>query len=245
MEKLAVVTGGTKGIGWAISKLFAQRGYQVIAASRSGELSEKTSQVSGQKLDVRDLQSFRDFENTLRGRKVDVWLNCAGISVWKSLDKVTEEFWDDMIDTNLKGVFFGCQVASRLMQSGGAIINVSSLAGKRGSSNNSVYCASKFGVTGITQALAKELGPRGIRVNAVCPVYVETPMIFESLELPESPASGQPVRKYLEDFARTQSALQRLPLASEIAETCLFLTSSGASAITGQSINVDCGVMPQ
>ena len=79
-----------------------------------------------------------------------------------------------MIETNFKGTFWGCKLASQNLQHGGNIINVSSLAGKRGSANNSVYCATKFAVNGITQALAKELGARGLRVNAVCPVYVET-----------------------------------------------------------------------
>ena len=86
------------------------------------------------------------------------------------MDSVTDEFWNKMIDTNLKGAFWGCKIAAANLNAGGTIINVSSLAGKRGSVNNSVYCASKFGMNGLTQALAKELGQKGIRVNAVCPV---------------------------------------------------------------------------
>lgn len=131
------------------------------------------------------------------------------------------------------------------MKKGGAIINVSSLAGKRGSANNSAYCAAKFAVNGITQALAKEFGPRGIRVNAVCPVYIETDRILEALSEPASPAGGQPVSDYLASFAATQTALGRLPQAQEVAQVVYFLSSPASSAITGQCINVDCGTLPQ
>jgi 3-oxoacyl-[acyl-carrier protein] reductase/meso-butanediol dehydrogenase/(S,S)-butanediol dehydrogenase/diacetyl reductase len=150
-----------------------------------------------------------------------------------------------MVDTVLKGTFFGCQAAARHLPPGGCIINISSLAGKRGSANNAVYCAAKFGVNGVTQALAKELGPRGIRVNAVCPVYVETDGLLKALREPEAPPRGRDVAAYLREFAASQAALTRLPLAEEVAQVCLFLASPAASAITGQCINVDCGVLPQ
>jgi 3-oxoacyl-[acyl-carrier protein] reductase/meso-butanediol dehydrogenase/(S,S)-butanediol dehydrogenase/diacetyl reductase len=150
-----------------------------------------------------------------------------------------------MIETNLKSVLFGAQVAAQNLMKGGVILNISSLAGKRGSANNSVYCAAKFGVNGITQALAKELGPRGIRVNAICPVYINTPGLKSALQDPNSPAQGRDIQGYLKKFARGQSALGRLPEAREVANLCLFLASPAASAITGQCINVDCGVLPQ
>jgi 3-oxoacyl-[acyl-carrier protein] reductase/meso-butanediol dehydrogenase/(S,S)-butanediol dehydrogenase/diacetyl reductase len=172
-------------------------------------------------------------------------VNNAGYSGWRPLDRIDEDFWDQMIDTNLKGVLFGCQAAAPHLPRGGSIINISSLAGKRGSANNSVYCASKFGVNGVTQALAKELGSRGIRVNAVCPVYVRTEGLLEALGDPVSPAGGADVESYLEDFAAKQSALGRLPRDEEVGSVCVFLASEAASAITGQCINVDCGVLPQ
>jgi 3-oxoacyl-[acyl-carrier protein] reductase/meso-butanediol dehydrogenase/(S,S)-butanediol dehydrogenase/diacetyl reductase len=119
------------------------------------------------------------------------------------------------------------------------------LASKRGSANNSVYCASKFGVNGITQSLAKELGSKGIRVNAVCPVYVETSGLIEALDNPEAPSGEQKTSDYLTDFTINQTALKRLPKGTEVADLCVYLASESASAITGQCINVDCGVLPQ
>ena len=93
-------------------------------------------------------------------------------------------FWGDLLDTNLKGYFWGCKIRKKkVMKSKGSIINISSLAGKRGSSNNSAYVASKFGVNGLTQSLAKELGPRNIRVNAVCPVLISTDGLIEALDM--------------------------------------------------------------
>ena len=150
-----------------------------------------------------------------------------------------------MLDTNLKSVLFGCQAAAAHLKSGGVIINMSSMAAKRGTPNNAVYCASKFGVNGITQALAKELGPRGIRVNGVCPVLVSTEGLIEALSAPEAPPGGGNVQEFLDNFTATQTALKRLPSGSEVAQYCLYLCSPGASAITGQSMNVDCGVFPQ
>ena len=134
--------------------------------------------------------------------------------------------------------------ALSVMKSGASIVNISSIAGKRGSSNNSAYCASKFGVNAITQSLAKEVGKKNIRVNAICPVIVPTKGLIEALEKEESPAEGN-VDEFINNFRNIQAALPELPKGYEIANSCLFLASDLASAITGQCINVDCGVFPQ
>jgi 3-oxoacyl-[acyl-carrier protein] reductase/meso-butanediol dehydrogenase/(S,S)-butanediol dehydrogenase/diacetyl reductase len=148
------------------------------------------------------------------------------------------------VDTNLLGTLWGCQAAAPRLSVGGAIVNVASLAGRRGSPNNSVYCASKFGVVALTQSLALELGPRGIRVNAVCPVYVRTDTLVGNLGGDHPDRPGDDPQGFLDRFAATRTALGRLPLASEVARTCVFLASEGASAITGQSLHVDSGAMP-
>jgi NAD(P)-dependent dehydrogenase (short-subunit alcohol dehydrogenase family) len=244
-----IITGGTKGIGADIARKFLKEGWQVMIAARnkSGLATENHDNLMFRQIDVR-----KEKELVTLARKTLEWsgtlacfINCAGYSEWSPVESVNEEFWDKMIDTNLKGSFWGCKVAATNLIEGGSIINISSLAGKRGSANNSVYCASKFGMNGLTQALAKELGPKGIRVNAVCPVYVATPGLLEALQNPVAPPNGQKTEKYLEEFTAANTALQRLPKGSDIANLCFYLASPLASAITGQCINVDCGVLPQ
>lgn len=241
------ITGGTRGMGRAIADLFLERGDGVAVCARSPRDPALPQEILHCQTDVRKRQTLKAFvawvEERLGG--LDVFVNCAGISRWRVLDQIDEEFSGEMIETNLLGTLWGCAAAAAVMKAGGVIINVSSLAGKRGSANNSAYCAAKFAVNGITQSLAKELGPRGIRVNAVCPVYVETQQVLAALSESGAPAYGQGVGKYLETFASTQTALGRLPTATEVAEVVYFLAGPAASAITGQCINVDCGTLPQ
>lgn len=244
-----VITGGNRGIGAQISRMFYRQGYFVVIGART-----QTSIVSqlGKRaqFQVTDVRSEKDHQRLVRKAleltgRIDVYINCAGFSQWMQVSKVDEDFWNKMIDTNLKGLFWGCKTAADHLKKGGCIINISSLAGKRGSANNSVYCASKFGVNGITQALAKELGPKGIRVNAVCPVYIKTEGLLEALKDKDSPCGGRDMDLYLRKFALENAALRRLPTAEEVAQVCVFLASDQASAITGQCINVDCGVLFQ
>ena len=248
-NKTAVITGGGKGIGGAIARVFHAEGYHVAIGSRgdSGLAAELGDRARFWAVDVRQPRQLQDLMAAVVEWTggLDVAINNAGYSKWCPAEEATEDFWDQMVDTNLKGVFFGCQAAGRHLQSGGSIVNISSLASKRGSANNSVYCASKFGINGITQALAKEWGKRGIRVNAVCPVYVQTEGLLEALAQPDAPPGDEEVGAYLDGFAATQSALGVLPTGEEVGRACLYLASAGASAVTGQCINVDCGVLPQ
>ena len=248
-SRTVIITGGGKGIGAFITRAFHAGGDSVVIASRTdsglaGTIGDRARFVA---CDVRQPASIRSAVEaaTAWTGRLDVFVNNAGYSAWRPLREIDERFWDDMIATNLTAVLFGCQAAAPHLRAGGCIVNVSSLAGKRGSANNAAYCAAKFGVNGLTQALAKELGPRGIRVNAVCPVYVRTEGLIEALADPRSPAQGRDVETYLKEFAAGQSALGRLPTGEQIAASCLFLASEAAGAITGQCINVDCGVLPQ
>ena len=248
-QRTIVITGGSRGIGASIARAFHEAGDHVLIGSRTdvGLAKELGGGARYQKCDVVRPQELRDLMREAldwTGR-LDVLINNAGTSDWKPLNEVDENFWQRMIDVNLKGVFFGCQAAAGHFKNGGCIINISSLAGKRGSANNAAYCAAKFGVNGLTQSLAKELGPCNIRVNAVCPVYVETEGLIEALESKHAPPAGKGVQNYLSEFAKTQSALGRLPSEEEVARVCLFLASPAASAVTGQCLNVDCGVLPQ
>jgi 3-oxoacyl-[acyl-carrier protein] reductase/meso-butanediol dehydrogenase/(S,S)-butanediol dehydrogenase/diacetyl reductase len=245
--KTCVVTGGTRGIGLAIVEAFSGAGAAVVVGARNPapRLDEIGATFIPTNVRVeREVRSLVDRTCELHG-SVDIMINDAGISIWRALDDVDEGFFRELVDTNLGGTLWGCKAAAARMSAGASIVNVASLAGRRGSANNSVYCASKFGVVGLTQALAKELGPRGIRVNAVCPVYVRTDALLASLRGDHPDRPGDDPQAFLDRFAATGTALGRLPEASEVAKVCLFLASDAASAITGQSINVDCGALPQ
>lgn len=245
-RRVVAVTGGSRGIGLAIAQRFQADGDAVAVCSRSGHPQAALSDMH-YRADVRRRDQARGFiEEVVRmfGR-LDVLVNCAGLSGWRPIEAIDEPFIEEILHTSLLGTLWCCRAVAGLLRPGGCIVNVSSLAGKRGSANNSVYCAGKFAVNGLTQALAKELGPREIRVNAVCPVYVETEQLAEALAEPASPAQGQAVGAYLATFASTQTALGRLPTAENVADVVAFLASSAAAAITGQCLNVDCGTLPQ
>lgn len=247
-NRVCIITGGNRGIGEFLTRGFWNDGYYVLIGARkdTGLANELGETVRFQKADVRrEVDHISLVDTAVQWGGLDVYINNAGFSEWRPLNDIDDEILSEMIDVNLKGTLWGCKAAGKVLKKGGCIINISSLAGKRGSANNSIYCATKFGVNGITQALAKELGHRGIRVNAVCPVYIKTEGLIEALKDENSPAMGKDIEQYFKSFSDGNSALKRLPIGEEVAEMCLFLASEKASAVTGQCINVDCGVMPQ
>ena len=248
MSKSVIVTGGSKGIGWAIVETLARSGYFVVSGSRTvrnniqADLDSKILQV---KIDVKN---EKDHEKLVQlanenGHDLIAYVNNAGFSEWRPIANVDEDFLEEILRTNLIGYFWGSKAASKNLKDGGSIVNISSLAAKRGTSNNSAYVATKFGVAGLTQSLCKELGHRGIRVNAVCPVLVETEGLISALNSEHSPANGSTL-EFLKTFSNSQAPLLRLPTAQEVANLVKFLISDDASGISGQSINVDCGVLP-
>ena len=245
---VVVVTGGSQGIGFSIVEAFLSSGWRVVVGSRSaGQLSTlNSSNLIYRQTDVRDEDSVKElFTVAIENFSgVDVLINNAGYSEWRSIEKIDQKFLNNIFSTNVMSVFWTCKAASLIMRPGASIINISSIAGKRGSSNNSAYVATKFAMNGITQSLAKELGPRGIRVNSVCPVLIPTPGLIDALSQSDSPASSDPM-DFINSFAASQSALGSLPSGEDVASMCLFLAGKGAVSITGQNINVDCGVFPQ
>lgn len=247
--KSVLITGGNKGIGLDITKCFLNKGYRVFIAARqyTDELKSLGNTIKFIPTDVRNYSEVESAVSHVVNSTgvLSCLVNNAGISEWKSIKDIDDAFFEKLINTNLKGYFWGCKAASQVMSNGASIINISSIAGKRGTANNSMYCATKFAVNGLTQALAKELGSRNIRVNALCPVLIATEGLMQALTAKDAPAFNADPLEFINNFTNSNSALQRMPTGKEVGEMCTFLASESASAITGQCINVDCGVLPQ
>ena len=245
--KVAIITGGSKGLGLEIVHHFLKFNFKVFTCARAKQLREinhpNLFYIQGNVCD-QDIHlelaetAFEKFGN------LNVYINNAGLSKWIPLKEIDNDNLDELFKTNIYSAFWGCQAAAKYMQPNDVIINISSIAGKRGSKNNSAYVATKFAMNGLTQSLSKELGEKGIRVNAVCPVLVETEGLMFALNNKNSPGYPDP-KEFLERFKINQSSLGRLPNSEEVASLVYFLASKEASAITGQCINVDCGVFPQ
>ena len=245
-SRTVIVTGGSKGIGLDIANYFASLGDNVVIGSRSKPSQSLPQNLIHHFLDVTLQSSVKDFitySSSISG-SIDVLINNAGFSQWESISDMSPEFLELMFRTNLFSCFFTTKYSLPFMSSGSSIVNISSIAGKRGSSNNSAYVATKFALNGFTQSMAKELGNLNIRVNSICPVLVSAPGLIDALSDPKSPANGDPM-SFLSNFTESQSALGRLPTGLDVAKFCYFLASNESSAITGQNINLDCGVFPQ
>ena len=243
--KIAIISGGSRGIGEAISKTFMESGYKVIIGSRTEPKFNLTNGSIWVKMDATTQSGHEKLfaEAKRESGFIETYINNVGYSEWRSIENVDQEFIDQMFSTNLFSTIYGCKVASENLTAGGNIINISSIAGKRGTKNNSIYCATKFGVNGLTQALAKELGKRGIRVNAICPVLIKTDGLLEALGKEYSPISTG-IDNFINGFIEEQVALISLPNSNDVGKLCLFIASSDASSITGQCINLDSGVIP-
>ena len=245
---VAIVTGGNKGIGLGITKLLLKNNYKVITCGRSG--FEDIENFSGLDHIQGDITSYETHVNLVEKAinsygKLDLYVNNVGISKWKTIEEINIDFLDQLFKTNIYSVFWGCKASQKYLQkTNGSIINISSIAGKRGSKNNSGYVSTKFAMNGITQSLSKELGNKKVRVNAICPVLVRTDGLLKALSEKSAPGHKN-VDSFLDTFKETQTALNRLPSINDVAQMVLFLASKNASAITGQCINVDCGVFPQ
>lgn len=243
--RVALVTGAGSGIGRAAALALAAAGAVVVVTETAGkgEAAEETAQLVASsgggalavELDVRDLDSIeRCVEQARRWQgHIDVLVNNAGIAIRKPAFDLTPDDWDAVLDVNLRGVFFVSQAVGRVMRdqerAGGAIVNVASIMGLVGSLERAAYGASKGGVVNLTRVLAVEWAPHGIRVNAVCPTFVDTPLTRPMFDArPEYRA---------EVLAKTP--LGRLATVEEVADAILFL--AGATMTTGHALTVDGG----
>ena len=247
--KVALVTGGARGIGRAICEAYAQAGAKVAVADLLEKEAAGTAEAIGEdaialKLDVTDLASIADSVAAVEGKwgSIDVLVNNAGIFNMCPIGEVTVEDYRRQFDVNVGGTIFAIQAVvpgMRKRGKGGAIINFSSQAGRRGEPNIVVYCSTKAAVISITQSLALELANDGIRVNAIAPGVIDTPMwdLVDGLFAKyDNLAKGE--KKQLVGEA---VPLGHMGKPDEVADPCVFLASDEARYITAQTLNVDGG----
>ena len=239
-DKVAVITGGTRGIGYATAEAFLREGATVIVAGSNKASADKAvaalkekfpgAKVAGISPDLASLADVRSIFRTVSATYgcIDILVNNAGVSESTPFTEYTEETFDKVMDLNVKGVFNAARVAAELMapQGSGVILNTSSMVSIYGQPSGVAYPTSKFAVNGLTVSLARELGPKGIRVNAVAPGITETDMM-------------RAVPKEVIEPMIRQIPLRRLGQPEDIANAFLFLASEEASYITGVVLSVD------
>lgn len=242
-DKVAIVTGGTRGIGRAIALKLADKGANIVINYRNSDkeaeelkaiLEEKGVKVLTVKCDISNFEDSKNLMNKCKEvfGKIDILVNNAGITKDTLIMRMKEQDFDSVIDVNLKGTFNCAKHASAIMlkQRFGKIINMTSVVGIAGNAGQVNYAASKAGVIGLTKSLAKELGSRGITVNAVAPGFINTDMTASLSEKVKEEASKN-------------IPLKRLGDPEDVANLVGFLASDAANYITGQVINVDGGMV--
>ncbi len=242
-DRVALVTGGTQGIGRAVAREFLEAGAVVAVTGRDRARAEEAARALSAETGARCLGFGADvaraaevevlFAELLdKTGRLDILVNNAGVTRDSLLLRMSEADWDAVLDTNLKGAFLCSKAACRplLKAKGGSIINVSSVVGLCGNEGQANYAACKAGLVGFTKSLAKELASRSIRVNVVAPGFIETAMTAE-----------------LDEAAR-RDLIARIPLGrfaqpEEVAAACAFLAGDGSRYVTGQVLRVDGGMM--
>ena len=234
--KSVLITGVSRGIGLSIAKEFIQNDYFVFGTSRSKFDLSKALESNNCKhliVDVNDRDSITSIMKDIPGENntLDCLVNNAGITADQLFIRMKDSEWDDVINTNLTGIFNITKPVSKMMlkQKSGSIINISSVSGLMGNAGQVNYSSSKSALLGFTKSLAKELAPRGINVNCICPGFIESDMTNEL-------TSDQ------RDQALSQITLGNFGSDTDIAKLTLFLSSDNAKYITGQSISVDGGM---
>ncbi len=246
--KVALVTGGARGIGRAVCEAYAREGAKVAVADVLDNAARDTAGELGDcgmavKMDVTNMQSILDgvdaVEEVWGG--IDILVNGAGIFNMASIDKITHADYRRQYDVNVGGTIFVSQRVVPLMKrrGGGAIINFSSQAGRRGEANVTIYCSTKAAVISITQSLALELARYNIRVNGIAPGVIDTPM-WNHVDSLFSVYENKPLGQKKREVGKAVP-LGHMGAPAEVADPCVFLASDDARYITAQTLNVDGG----
>ncbi len=246
-DTVVLVTGAAGGIGSATARRFASGSWRVAATDREpGGLDGLRADLGDVLVatpagDLRRVDDCRAIVSavTAQAGRLDCLVNAAGLWTEGPAELTREEDFDRVLDVNLKGLFFLSAAAiPHLEKTGGSIVNLSSDAGIQGNTGAAVYCASKGAVSNLTRALALELAPRGVRVNAVCPGDVDTPMLRGQADASSDPAAY--VARLLAGYPQKQRA--RFLRAEEVAELIFYLAQPAAAGITGANLSIDFGV---
>jgi len=238
-NRVAVVTGGSRGIGLAIAQVLAGAGAKVAVLARDGARAQQAAQELGGGAQgfACDVSDAAQAETTLGAvdkalGPVDILVNNAGITRDNLLFRIAEDDWDQVLDTNLKGAFLMTKLAARGMikRRWGRVVNITSVVGLTGNKGQSNYAASKAGLIGFTKTVAKELASRNVLVNAVAPGYIDTEMT-------------RGIAEEAKQALQAAIPLGRLGQGADVAAAVLFLASDWASYITGQVLVVDGGMV--
>ncbi|MDA9854678.1 SDR family oxidoreductase [bacterium] len=235
-DNVVIVTGAGKGIGRATAIELAHRGAKVIAMARTlSDLESLNTQIASSSIDV-DLSNANDARLAMKAATgADFLVNCAGTNVLQNILDMTDDAYETIMNVNLRAALICSQEFARdrvRLGGGGAIVNVSSIAGQRGFADHLVYAASKAGLDGATRVMAKELGAYGIRVNAVAPTITMTDLAAE--------AWSDPAKK---DPMMVRHPLGRFAEVEDVAKTIIALLSGDVPAVTGSVIPIDCGFL--
>jgi meso-butanediol dehydrogenase / (S,S)-butanediol dehydrogenase / diacetyl reductase len=250
-DKTVVVTGGNRGIGLAIAGRFAAEGANLVLASIEEQVHEAAKELGGEVLAVvcdvsraADVQALYDAAEERFG-SVDVSVQNAGIITIARVEDLTEVEWDATLSVNTKGVFLCCREAIRHMRRGGRggrLINTASGQARDGFIYTPHYAASKFGVIGLTQSLAKEVATEGITVNAICPGIIETDMWAYNDRVWGSMLGDYAPGELMAEWVQ-KIPMRRAGTGDDVAGLVAFLASEDAAYITGQAVNVDGGLI--
>lgn len=249
-DKIAVVTGGAKGIGRGICERFVAEGARVAVADIDPDAAQTLARQLGPaafpcRVDMAEAASVDALVNEVEQRlgPIDIFVNNAGVSYIVPFLECDDALWEKTLRINLTGTFFGCRAALRRMapRKRGVIINMSSQSGKVGNTQYAAYCASKFGIIGLTQSLALEFASEGIRVNALCPGVVFT-SLWDGMIADYARKRHMRVED-VQPFLESKVPLGRLCAVEDVANAAVFIASDAAAYITGQALNISGGAV--